>query len=231
MKEISGKELIEAFDNSMNSHILAINVLIDRLEHQSTIKQLKNAKRVMIENANRLNRPDLWDFSQDYVNMIVGAINKKYDYVLRLLDFQIENHTLVSKEMLKPNRFGNSLTSDQLEYLFNELKSNDFLLGDIDKNAFYYIFGSDGNESDFKQLKWNDIKYTKWLLAYFIDVLTYEVEKSEKTKWKWAENAFNIKGLRGAKNDYQKTGVNPIGYKKINSIIDTMINLPNYGIK
>lgn len=102
-KKISGKKIIEEFDNAMNSHILAINKLIYRLEHQSTIEQLKRAKEIMIKNVNRLNTIDLWGTKQDYIIETIGLINKKYDYVLMLLDckiHEIENLKLADK--LKP---------------------------------------------------------------------------------------------------------------------------------
>lgn len=234
MKEISSNELIEAFDNAMNSHIKAIDKLLDRLERQSTIEQLKMAKGRMIKGINKLNRTDLWMINQDYITVTIGALNKKYDNVLMLLDFQIENHTSKDKtldssesnrfKMIQPSRFAYSLTDYQIDYLFIKLINDGFLSTNSDKQAFDYIFGNNGKETDFKQLEW--IK-SKWLLAYFIDVLTNKVTNNSvgRTSWKWAENAFNQTNLRGSKSEYQKTGTLPANNKEIDTIIVNMINI------
>ncbi len=66
-------------------------------------------------------------------------------------------------------------------------------------------------------LKWNK---SKALLAYFVEVANDELNlwHGEKRQIRPFEVIFNIKGLTGAKNDYKKIGVLPIGYKEIDKI-------------
>lgn len=76
-------------------------------------------------------------------------------------------------------------------------------------------------DSNYKWLK------TKSLLAYFADKASEylnlskgEYDHKTKTSWKPFETLFNIKGLSGAKNDYQKTGTLPNGYKNVDKLFE-----------
>ncbi len=76
-------------------------------------------------------------------------------------------------------------------------------------------------DNNYKWLK------TKSLLAYFADKASEylnlgkgEYDGKTKTSWKPFETLFNIKGLSGAKNDYQKTGTLPDGYKNVDKLFE-----------
>lgn len=66
-------------------------------------------------------------------------------------------------------------------------------------------------------------KKTKALCAYFADRASeyLKLQKGEKkVSWKPFETLFNIKGLGGARNDYQKTGNLPLD----NNLVDSLFN-------
>lgn len=76
-------------------------------------------------------------------------------------------------------------------------------------------------DNNYKWLK------TKSLLAYFADKASEYLNLSKgkydgktKTSWKPFETLFNIKRLSGAKNDYQKTGTLPDGYKNVDKLFE-----------
>lgn len=108
-----------------------------------------------------------------------------------------------------------------MDNLYNGLTIGGYLPLDPTKEsykAFCYVFGGNGKQEDFKLLKWGK---TKSLLAYFIDFLNSTFrKKNERIEWKFAETAFDIEDLRGAKNDYQKTGQLPKGHKEIENLIE-----------
>ncbi len=68
---------------------------------------------------------------------------------------------------------------------------------------------------------------SKSLLAYYADkandyleIRKGEYDGREKTSWKPFETLFNVKGLAGARNDYQKTGTLPDGSTDIDRLFD-----------
>lgn len=74
-------------------------------------------------------------------------------------------------------------------------------------------------------LKWNK---TKTLLSYFAEKISVIINLSNvvdkdgdiKVNWKITENTFNVKNLKGAKNDYMKskTKFKPQGHEEIDNI-------------
>lgn len=71
---------------------------------------------------------------------------------------------------------------------------------------------------------WNK---SKSLLSYFADLASEYLQLGKgvyddrvKTSWKPFETLFNVKGLAGARKDYQRTGTLPIGYEIVDKIFD-----------
>lgn len=112
------------------------------------------------------------------------------------------------------------------EYCNKELKSGNITLpSELDtERAKALLQSAIQNKLCDNNYKW--LK-TKSLLAYFADKASeyLNLDKGEydgkaKTSWKPFETLFNIKGLSGAKNDYQKTGTLPDGYKKVDELFE-----------
>lgn len=68
---------------------------------------------------------------------------------------------------------------------------------------------------------------SKALLAYFVDKASEslglckgEYDGKPKTSWKPFEVLFGVKGLSGAKRDYQKTGTLPYGYNDVDKLFE-----------
>lgn len=62
---------------------------------------------------------------------------------------------------------------------------------------------------------------SKRLLAYFVEIAndTLNLRIGEKIQWGAFETVFECSDLRGAKNDYQKTGTLPVGYENIDKLL------------
>ena len=76
-------------------------------------------------------------------------------------------------------------------------------------------------DNNYKWLK------TKALLAYFADKASEYLglgkgvyDRKEKTSWKPFETLFGVSGLSGAKRDYQKTGIFPVGHKNVDDLFE-----------
>lgn len=77
-------------------------------------------------------------------------------------------------------------------------------------------------DTNYKWLK------TKALLAYFADRASEylnlgkgEYDGKKKISWKPFETLFGIKGLSGARRDYQKTGVLPLGHEDVDNCLNS----------
>ena len=100
-------------------------------------------------------------------------------------------------------------------YLSNELNSDEFksLISSAIKKGL-----CDNN------CEWLE---SKALLAYFADRASErlklgkgEYDGKTKTSWKPFETLFGIKGLSGAKRDYQKTGTLPNGHEEVDELFE-----------
>lgn len=114
-----------------------------------------------------------------------------------------------------------SLNINQLEALYNQLKENGYIAQDTGKELFVWLFGGKVEPQPFKPIKWEK---NKTLLVYLIDQLCYDSAGSFNL-WKNAEAIFGVKHMAATKYNYKgnkKTDGDPVGYEKINSIIDTI---------
>lgn len=139
------------------------------------------------------------------------------------IDF-IQERAARGKRTLDKQQLITPLTDKQRKLLFDLLVKNEFIPHDTDKDGFVQAFGN--NKNNFT-VRWNQSK-SKSLLSYFVDVFNCEIlgndgEKS-RTQWKPFETLFGVRGLRGAKNDYLKTGSLPLGHKQIDAIINAVLN-------
>lgn len=118
-----------------------------------------------------------------------------------------------------------NLTDTQRCLLFDLLVKGGFIL-DENKDCFIWAFGrpDETHPGFFRPVKWDE---SKALLAYFVDIFNFRVlendGKEKRTQWKPFELIFDQSGLRGAKNDYQKTGTLPIRHKYIDKIINDIL--------
>jgi len=114
-----------------------------------------------------------------------------------------------------------SLNINQLEALYSQLKENGYIAQDTGKELFVWLFGGKVEPQPFKPIKWEK---NKTLLVYLIDQLCYDSAGSFNL-WKNAEAIFGVKHMAATKYNYKgnkKTDGDPVGYEKINSIIDTI---------
>lgn len=164
---------------------------------------------------------DLDKFKQEIEIFKIGFPDDKVTkFSERALNNYLAKTTITTTSPIPPPHFTGTLTQEQLNKLYTGLTTAGYLPTDStggDYKAFVYIFAGKGEPEDFKPLKWEK---SKGLLAYFIDLLCYSFKKKgQRAEWKFAEIAFNVKNLRGAKNDYQKIGQLPIGHEAIDNLI------------
>ena len=104
---------------------------------------------------------------------------------------------------------------DVVKSLFEKLKD---YFTPYDYDSFLYVINGGEKPSGFTGLTW---LRSKALLAYFVDKLHCELinkKPDDRTKWKSFENDFQVPNLRGAKNDWVKTGSLPKGYEEIDAM-------------
>jgi hypothetical protein len=122
-------------------------------------------------------------------------------------------------QLKSPPHFPYKISKEKISTLYTLLLEGGYLsIDETEANfkSFNFIF-SHGKEEDFKPVKWGS---TKSLLSYFVDCLCQKYIKHDaRTSWKWAEVGFGVSGLRGAKNDIEKTGQLPIGSDEIDTIL------------
>ncbi|MCK9639988.1 MAG: hypothetical protein M0R39_08775 [Prolixibacteraceae bacterium] len=145
--------------------------------------------------------------------------------ILEKLKTNLEN--VIQKRAVSVLQLNTDLKTDQIKTLFELLVKGEFIPANTDPDSFKWIFG-DPEHSQPDQLKpitWNK---SKWLLSYFVDVFNCEIlgndGNNKRTQWKPFEIIFGQNGLRGAKNDYQKTGVLPAGNEQINDMISNALS-------
>lgn len=156
----------------------------------------------------------------------LGDILKKdevYLFIKRELKHLGKYNDVGNKTKVTPSqKLKTNLTDIQRASLFDLLVKDGFIPDDTDKNGFIQAFGN--NENNFV-IHWEK---SKSLLAHFVDTFNCEILGNDgdkrRTQWKPFETLFNVNGLRGAKNDYQKTGSLPLGYKQIDTIIKAISN-------
>ena len=108
---------------------------------------------------------------------------------------------------------------DVVKSLFEKLKD---YFTPYDYDSFLYVINGGEKPSGFTGLTW---LRSKALLAYFVDKLHCELinkKPDDRTQWKSFENDFQVTNLRGAKNDWQKDGKNPIGSKDIDAMFEIL---------
>lgn len=130
-------------------------------------------------------------------------------------------------EPLLPQPLQTNLKTQQRANLFTELVNGGFI-PDENPDCFNWAFAAKGETEPTPPGQWQPIKWekSKWLLAYFVDLFNCEFLGNDgikkRTQWKPFELLFGETGLRGSKNDYQKTGSLPDGYKQIEVIIKSL---------
>ena len=119
-----------------------------------------------------------------------------------------------------PPRLQTNLTTQQRAQLFTELVDSKFITNENQDSFNWAIVATD--EPETKQPgQWQPVKWkkSKSLLAYFVDVFNSEVlgndGNNKRIQWQPFELLFGESGLRGSKNDYQKTGSLPNGLRTI----------------
>ena len=152
--------------------------------------------------------------------------NEIYLFLNRELDYWEKYREIgIITRSSKPKQLKTNLTETQRGLLFDLLAKGGFIL-DENKDCFIWAFGkpTEKQPEHFKPVKWDE---SKALLAYFVDIFNCTVlgndGKEKRTQWKPFELIFDQSGLRGAKNDYQKTGTLPIGNKYIDKIINDIL--------
>ncbi len=126
-----------------------------------------------------------------------------------------------------PARLQTNLKSDQRGQLFTELVNGGFI-PDENRDCFNWAIGVTYETEPKQPGQWQPIEWkkSKWLLAYFVDIFNCEILGNDgfnkRTRWKPFELLFGETGLRGSKNDYQKTGSLPDGHKQIVGIIKSL---------
>lgn len=115
-----------------------------------------------------------------------------------------------------------NLTKKQVKHLFRSLCKASCL----EKNSLplflHFMHYGTKKPTTTTTLHWLQ---SKALLAYFVDYFNHCILKSERTQWRAFEQIFNQKRLAIAKNDYQKTGIEPKGAKEIAKIVEEVLEV------
>lgn len=155
-----------------------------------------------------------------------------YIYLKRKIDFiskYSDNYNKKEKDK-SVKQLQTGLSEQQVLKLYDLLVEKGFIT-DRNKECFVWAFGVTDEEELEQPRQRQPIKWlkSKGLLAYFVDIFNIEILVNggidRRTQWKPFEIIFDESTLRGAKNDWLKTGVTPIGYELIDDII---CNVKNY---
>ncbi len=114
------------------------------------------------------------------------------------------------------------LSPQQLHSIYAALAKHGFISLDTDsESSFLWLLGSGEEPIPFNATKWIGQKNQ---CAYFVDKFNFDIlgngNAERRILWKPFEHLFDIDNLRGAKNDYGKTGVPPDKSKILDAIIE-----------
>lgn len=128
---------------------------------------------------------------------------------------------IINPQLLVENSIENPLSKKTVKMIFMGLFALD-CVGIESEEDFLAFFGHyRGKKSINPKVKW---RKTKSLCAYFVDSLSHNLLKKDRTQWKAFENLFDTKGLASAKNDFLKTGNPPKGHREIAALIDKSLS-------
>jgi hypothetical protein len=148
----------------------------------------------------------------------------RYQELIEEIERQIE---FFQKQTILPPRLQTNLTTQQRAQLFTELVDGRFIPNE-NQDCFNWAIAAKGETEPKQPGQWQPVKWkkSKSLLAYFVDVFNSEVlgndGNNKRIQWQPFELLFGESGLRGSKNDYQKTGSLPNGYEQINILIRSL---------
>ena len=133
----------------------------------------------------------------------------------------LENKGIKQKNYKQENFIENSLSKKTVKMIFMGLFALD-CVGIESEEDFLAFFGHYRGKNNINpRVKWCK---TKSLCAYFVDSLSHNLLKKDRTQWKAFENLFDTKGLASAKNDFLKTGNPPKGHREIAALIDKSLS-------
>mgnify|MGYP000984422194 CR=1 FL=1 len=192
-------------EKGINTKIGEKNI-IDRKQDENDNKKDRGAENENEENVQKENINSLPYFQRLFylpIAKVKGIENK---------DIKQKNYKtkeVINPQLLVENSIENPLSKKTVKMIFIGL----FALDCVGIES----------EEDFlnPKVKW---RKTKSLCAYFVDSLSHNLLKKDRTQWKAFENLFDTKGLASAKNDFLKTGNPPKGHREIAALIDKSLS-------
>lgn len=176
--------------------------------------------------------PDWIENIEDYIDYphfkeLIDAITAiiHFQYLFQVCNKSEDKVGFINNKRKRTNiktiQLTTCLTESQAKKLYILLIDRKLIPDTTCRDGFISAFGN--KENNFI-IHWNG---SKSLLAYFVDVFNCEILGNDgvksRTQWKPFEILFNVSGLRGSKNDYQKTGSLPVGHQQIDTIINAIL--------